>query len=50
MQQRLALTGIEGSASRADDWRLDEHTKAIGREGLAAARQALADAYKRAAA
>jgi hypothetical protein len=32
------------------DWRLDEKTRETGRTGLAAARQALADAQRRAAA
>ena len=35
---------------RQSDWRLDEHTKEVGRKGLADARQALADARKRVAA
>jgi len=30
------------------DWRLDEHTKEIGRQGIAAAREALAQATRRA--
>jgi hypothetical protein len=30
------------------DWRLDEHTKEIGRQGIAAARDALAQATRRA--
>lgn len=30
------------------DWRLDEHTKELGRKGVAAAREALADAARRA--
>jgi hypothetical protein len=29
------------------DWRLDEHTKEIGRKGIAAARDALAQATRR---
>jgi hypothetical protein len=36
--------------SRDVDWRLDEHTKQLGRQGIAAARQALAEAVRRAAA
>ncbi len=38
------------SDERRDDWRLDEHTKEMGRQGLADARQALAEARKRVAA
>lgn len=30
------------------DWRLDERTKELGRRGVAAAREALADAARRA--
>ena len=33
-----------------NDWRLDEHTREIGRQGLAEARQALAQARRRDAA
>ena len=33
----------------ANDYRLDERTKELGRAGVAAARQALADARRRAA-
>lgn len=36
--------------STSVDWRLDEHTKEIGRLGIAAAREALADAARRASA
>jgi hypothetical protein len=32
------------------DWRLDEHTKEVGRRGIAEARRALAAAARRAAA
>ena len=32
------------------DWRLDEHTKEVGRRGIAEARKALAEAARRAAA
>jgi hypothetical protein len=31
------------------DWRLDEHTKEVGRQGIAAARRALEEAARRAA-
>lgn len=34
----------------AADWRLDDYTKELGREGLAEARRALQEAAKRAAA
>jgi hypothetical protein len=33
-----------------DDWRLDEHTKEIGRKGIATARAALEQAVRRSAA
>jgi hypothetical protein len=36
--------------TRAADWRLDERTKELGRQGLAKARRALQEAAKRAAA
>jgi hypothetical protein len=42
-QQRLPLRLV------ADDWRLDEHTREVGRRGLAEARAALAAATRRAA-
>ncbi len=32
------------------DWRLDQRTRELGRAGIAAARQALADAVRRTAA
>ena len=32
------------------DWRLDEHTKEMGRQGIADARKVLAEARKRVAA
>ena len=35
---------------RPSDWRLDEHTKEVGRKGLADARKVLAEARKRVAA
>jgi hypothetical protein len=35
---------------RRHDWRLDEQTRAAGRKGIEAARQALQDAARRAAA
>jgi hypothetical protein len=35
---------------QATDWRLDERTREIGRQGLAEARRALQEAAKRAAA
>jgi hypothetical protein len=34
--------------SNSVDWRLDEHTKELGRQGIAAARKALAEAAQRA--
>jgi hypothetical protein len=36
--------------SKDVDWRLDDHTKELGRQGIAAARQALAEAVRRVAA
>jgi hypothetical protein len=45
--ERQQLTLIEVIPS---DWRLDEHTKDVGRKGIAAARQALEQAARRAAA
>jgi hypothetical protein len=45
MERQLALIHDEDT-----DWRLDEHTKEIGRQGLAQARLALAEARRRAAA
>lgn len=54
MASQLAL--LEAPAAPAvelniePDWRLDEDTKAAGRLGVAAARAALADAARRAAA
>jgi len=33
----------------AVDWRLDEHTRQLGRQGVAEARRALAEAARRAA-
>jgi hypothetical protein len=33
-----------------NDWRLDEHTKEVGRQGIAAARAALEQAARRSAA
>jgi hypothetical protein len=35
---------------RSGDWRLDERTRELGRQGIAAARTALAEAVRRAAA
>ena len=34
--------------TRRADWRLDEQTKQLGRQGVAAAREALAEAARRA--
>jgi hypothetical protein len=46
MTRQLVLIDERGD----DDWRLDEHTRQIGREGLVAAREALAEARRRSAA
>jgi hypothetical protein len=35
---------------KGDDWRLDERTREVGRRGVEAARRALQDAVRRAAA
>lgn len=45
MSKQLRLIDTNGSG-----WRLDEHTKAVGRKGLAEARQALRDSRPRYAA
>jgi hypothetical protein len=42
--------GEPGFEDDPNDFRLDSHTRDVGRIGIAAARQALADAVKRAAA
>lgn len=46
MERQLSLAVEE----RRDDWRLDDETKDSGRRGIAEARQALAEARRRAAA
>jgi hypothetical protein len=53
MNDQLALLhDTSGTEDRVDDasWELDEHTRTIGRQGLAAARQALRQASARLAA
>ena len=40
MSNQLRLIDAENGA-RSSDWRLDEHTREIGRNGIAAARAAL---------
>jgi hypothetical protein len=45
--ERQQLTLLEVTP---DDWRLDEHTKQVGRQGIAAARAALEQASRRTAA
>ena len=52
MNDQLAfLPDTSATADRVDDsWELDEHTRQIGRQGLAAARQALRQASSRLAA
>ncbi|HVM66994.1 MAG TPA: hypothetical protein VMU14_19155 [Acidimicrobiales bacterium] len=42
-QQRLPLRLVD------DDWRIDDHTREVGRRGIAEARAALAAATRRAA-
>ena len=44
MERQLVLIEPESA-----DWQLDEQTRAIGREGVAAARQALEQARRQAA-
>jgi hypothetical protein len=44
MERQLALLDPDEV-----DWRLDEHTCAVGREGIVAARQALREAARRGA-
>jgi hypothetical protein len=43
--RQLALITDDPSATR--DWRLDDHTREVGRRGVAAARQALQEAAAR---
>ncbi|HEX2048832.1 MAG TPA: hypothetical protein VHF27_13790 [Acidimicrobiales bacterium] len=53
MNDQLALLpDTSATADRGDDtsWELDEHTRHVGRQGLAAARQALREASARLAA
>lgn len=49
MTDQLALLP-SASGDREVSWELDEHTRRIGRQGLAAARQALQEAAARQAA
>jgi hypothetical protein len=46
MARQLAL-GLEAAE---DEWRLDEHTREVGRRGVAEARRVLAEVIKRSAA
>jgi len=54
-QERLPLAGVtevgadEAAAADVGAWRLDDHTREVGRRGLAEARAALAEAARRAA-
>lgn len=41
------LVLIDSNGSEPDQWRLDDRTRQIGRDGIAAARQALRDAVAR---
>jgi len=50
MERQLTLLRVKRNRVERNDWRLDERTKEIGRRGLADARQALAEAKRRAAA
>ncbi|HEX2119929.1 MAG TPA: hypothetical protein VHF91_12145 [Acidimicrobiales bacterium] len=53
MNNQLALLPDAPDASSADQeasWELDDHTRHVGRQGLAAARQALRQASARLAA
>lgn len=44
-QERLPLAGVDESVT----WRLDNHTREVGRRGLEQARAALAEAARRVA-
>ena len=52
MNDQLALLPDVSAVDQVDDssWELDEHTRHVGRQGLAAARQALRQASARLAA
>ncbi|MBA3655149.1 MAG: hypothetical protein H0W70_13270 [Actinobacteria bacterium] len=50
MDRQLTLIRVDTIRGRDDDWRLDEHTKELGKQGLSQARQALAAARRRSAA
>jgi hypothetical protein len=50
MMGSMTTTQLVLIEDRADDWRLDDRTKEVGRKGLADARAALQDAMRRAAA
>ena len=39
--RQLALITDDESSASSRDWRLDEHTRQVGLQGIAAARQAL---------
>lgn len=49
MERQLALIHDDETATPATDWRLDDQTRLLGRQGVAAARQALRQAAHRAA-
>lgn len=49
MNDQLVLLDDEEEAARQAAWRLDEHTREIGRRGVALAREALRQAAARAA-
>jgi hypothetical protein len=50
MERQLRLIEDHVEHRPEADWRLDEHTKQVGRSGVAAAREALAAARRRTAA
>jgi hypothetical protein len=50
MMGPMTTTQLRLINDQPEDWRLDDHTKEIGRKGLADARAALQDAMRRAAA
>jgi hypothetical protein len=48
--RRTARAGARSALRDSDEWRIDEHTREVGRRGLAEARRALARAGRQAAA
>ena len=48
-RRRVGSDRRDDASSGDSDWRLDEHTRKVGREGIAAARAVLRSAHGRAA-